>query len=683
MKDSHRFVPRFFLFFSVALFAASASALRAQAPAETVSLILIDGDIREDWPDPGVVGFHRKGTTGPLTVSFTIGGTATRGIDYTVPAGDTITIPDGDQEVWLQFQPANIPLSPAKKTITVTLQSSAAYTFDTTKNAHVKTLALSTVSPQPSTKAAVRFLLQAAFGPDGGFKNVQDVVKRGYDGWITAQFAKPVGLHQPYLSYLNRVKKGDVYADAKNIAWWNRVMGVSSSYPGGPVRAADPLRQRVGFALSEIFVISDRPDDLSNQPIGMSNYYDMLLKGAFGNYRDLLYNVGTHPCMGVYLSHLQNEKGDPEAGTFADENFAREIMQLFSIGLWELNPDGTRKVDDQNQNIPTYDNTTIANMARVMTGFSFGGKKADDFWYPPENYTTPMRMWDEYHDVGPKTIIGGIHLPARTPSDPDIGTAGLADYAAAVDALFNHPNTGPFFCRQLIQKLITSNPSPEYVGRVAAKFANNGSGVRGDLKAVIRAILLDPEARDPQKLTSSTFGKMKEPYLRTVNLVRAFNARAANGNYALNYLGDLHFQQPQSAPSVFNFYKPGFAPAGPINDAGLVGPEFQILNAVTALSVPNYHLNALRYGFNRWGSENPRALVRGNFRQELALVNDVPALLRRLDLLLTGGTLPNEQHEIIREAVERIDDSMWEWKQERIWMAIYLIAAAPEYGILR
>ena len=652
----------------------TATSVRAANPP-TASLVLVDGDMREDWPDRGVVAVHRSRSSGALTLNYSIVGTAVPAQDYTTPATGTITLADGQREGWLEFSPTGQTLSTPTKTIVVTLLPGTGYNVSTDTGEQTATVTIGAASPLPSQKAAVRFLLQAAFGPSGDLRNVTEVMKKGYDRWITEQFKKPVGLQQPYLVARSLATHGRVYSDSKVFSWWARVMN--------PAPTADPLRQRVGFALSEIFVIGDHNDELANQPIGMANYYDMLLKGAFGNYRDLLYNVGTHPCMGVFLTHLQNEKGDPEAGTFADENYAREVMQLFSIGLWELNLDGTRKLDNQGQPIPTYTNTTIKNMAKVMTGFSFGGKKAKGFWWAPDNFTTPMRMWDEFHDVTPKTLLNGVTLPARTASDPDTGAAGLADYNAAVDCLFNHPNVAPFISKQLIQRLVTSNPTPEYVGRVAAKFVDNGQGVRGDLKEVIRTILLDPEARDPLVAQGDTFGKLREPYLRTVNLARALNARAANGTYALNYLEEVHFQQPLSSPSVFNFFKPGYAPAGPVADASLVAPEFQIVNAVTALSVPNYYLSALRYGFNRWGSNNPSALVKPDYRKYLAQVEDVPAILRRLDLLLTGGTLPNEQHQIIREAVEKIRDDMWDWQRERVRMAIYLIATAPEAAVLR
>jgi uncharacterized protein (DUF1800 family) len=672
-RTMHR---RFHRSFLILFFAVCVLTMRTVAPAadtDMVSLILIDGDMRSDWPDRGVVGIRRAGSTGSLSVNFTLSGSALRGTEYTVAAGNSLVIPDGDREAWLECAPTGKTLELPVKSITVTLAPGSGYAVTPDALRQSATIKLGNVSTLPSAKAAVRFLVQAGFGPGGDFKDVEEVMKKGYDRWITDQFARPVGLHQGTVAlYAKRMG-----AAAKPLAWWARAMNSTAK--------ADPLRQRVGFALSEIFVISDRLDDIGNQPVGMANYYDMLLKGAFGNYRDLLYNVGTHPCMGVYLNHLQNEKGDPEKGTFADENFAREVMQLFSIGLWELNQDGTPVLDAKLKAIPTYNNTTIANMARVMTGFSFGGKKAKAFYWADDNYAVPMRMWDEYHDPGAKTLLRNVQIPARPPfveGSVDTGAAGLADFKVAIDCLFNHSNTPPFIGKQLIQKLVTSNPSPGYISRVAGSFINNGSGVRGDLKAVIRAILLDPEARDPRVASNRIAGKMKEPYLRTANLIKATRAKAANGVYRLNYLGEIHFQEPLAAPSVFNFFKPGYAPAGPVNDAGLVAPEFQIVNSVTAFSVPNYYFGSLRSGFNRWGGSG-RDTVKPLLTAELALVNDVAALLRRLDLLLTGGTLPNEQHQVIREAVEAITPDLFDWKAERVRMAIYLIATVPEFGVIK
>ncbi len=675
MKTS-LFKTRFLPALGSLLFAVSA----AHADPDVVSLVLIDGSVRQDWPDPGVVAVHRTGTTGSLVVNFTLGGTALAGVDYTGPAGTSITIPDGDREAWLDFAPKNFAMSKPTKTVIVTLQPGNGYTPSEEKSEQSATVTLLNANGLPGQKEAIRFLNQAAFGPNQDLKNANEVMRLGFDRWVTVQFARPIGLQQPLIQRMDRAKKDGVGGDVKVMSWWKEAMDQSAS--------ADPLRQRVGFALSEIFVISDHLDELWNEPVGMMNYYDMLLKGSFGNYRTLLFNVATHPCMGTYLNHLGNEKGDPAAGTFADEDFAREIMQLMSIGLFELNLDGTPKLDGNNQPIATYDNRIIADMAKVMTGFGFGGKKADSFYDSPENFTGPMRLYDEFHDMTRKVLLNGVVIEAHPEFDPetmkDTGATALADLNVAIDMLFNHPSCPPFICKQLIQKLVTSNPSKEYVERVASKFVNNGAGVRGDIKAVIRAILLDDEARKPQFIGVATSGKMKEPYLRTANLIRALHARAANGVYDLRYLEDIHFQQPMSARNVFNFFRPGYSPAGPVNDAGLVGPEFQILNAVTATEVPNYYFWALQGSdFLRWGSENRRAQIKPNLTAEMKLVNDVPALMRRLDLLLTGGTLPKEEHEVIREAVEAIHTDMWEWKQERVRMAIYLIATSPEFGVIK
>ena len=662
---------------ALVLFGAAHLATTITARAlDTISLVLIDGDMREDWPDHGVVAIRRKQTTSALTVNFTINATARRNVDYTGPDATPVTLPIGVRETWLEFAPTGRDLGVPARALTVRLQPGAGYTVSAVTGEQAVTVRIENISPLPSAKAAVRFLNQAAFGPGNDMANVQDVMTKGYRGWINAQFARPAGLHQPYIKNLIAARSPNLNSDSKSVAWWTHVM---NSQP-----LSDPLRQRVGFALSEIMVISDRLDQLANQPAGMVNYYDTLLEGAFGNYRNLLWNVARHPCMGIYLNHLGNEKGDPVAGTFADENFAREVMQLFSIGLWELNLDGTRKLDAAGNPIPTYDNHTIASMARVMTGFSFGGIGATDFYYARENYTAPMRMWDAHHDLGAKTLLRGMTLPARQASVPDTGAAGLADFSAAIYCLFHHANTPPFICRQLIQKLVTSNPSPAYVARVAGKFVNNGNGVRGDLKAVIMAILMDSEARTPQEGPVLTEGKLKEPYLQTANLVRALGAKPAVGNiYLLNYLEDIHFQQPLSAPSVFNFFKPGYAPAGPVSEAGLVAPEFQIVNAVTAHRLPNYYLSSLQYGFNRWGDSNPNLVVNAPYTAELPLAANVPALLRRLDLLLTGGTLSKEQHQVIREALEQVNSSMYQWRQERVRLAIYLIVTSPEFTVLK
>ena len=419
-------------------------------------------------------------------------------------------------------------------------------------------------------------------------------------------------------------------------------------------------------------MVSDGNGTLQGEWECMISYYDLLLEHAFGNYRDLLLAVARHPAMGIYLSHMGNEKADPETGRFPDENFAREIMQLFSIGLWELNPDGTRKLSG-GAPIPTYDNADITELARVFTGLSWGTGDTNLWWefYWPEVYdlTQPMRMWQRYHDTDAKTLVDGTVLPA--------GQDGQADVAAAVTALAHHPNTGPFLARRLIQRLVTSNPGTGYVARVAAAYADNGSGVTGDLAAVVRAILLDPEAREGARLADPAFGKQREPYLRLVNLGRAFGAVSANGFYELWWLQEAYGMQPFSSPSVFNFFQPDYQPAGPLKDAGLFAPEFQITTAVTGVSVPNHFLTASYDGLNRWPGD-PETDVQLNLLDLLPLAGDIDALLRRLDLVLTCGHLRPEQHQVLREALERIPFTSAE---ERVRMAIYLIGISPEFCI--
>jgi uncharacterized protein (DUF1800 family) len=675
----------------------------------TVTVGVIDAEMREDWPDPAVFVIRRSGGLQPITVSFTITGTATRGTDYTTVPGNQIQIPLGAREVRLAMTPIEEALAEGSEDLILTITGGTGYSLGSTTSA---TATITDASTLPGPEEAARFLIQAGFGPDQDNaadpdiipENVEAVMSMGFDAWIDGQIARPVGLLQPWVDWVSEQSGQpgfNLYGNWKQFSWWGRAMGSLKLRPDAANnQLPDPLRQRVAFALSEILVVSDRPEQLAVEQRGVANYYDLLVTHAFGNYEDLLYDVATHPAMGMYLSHLNNQKANPALKLYPDENFAREIMQLFTIGLWELNEDGTRKTypvghAQAGQPIPTYDNDDITELARVFTGLTFADKN-----FPGSNgdYTQPMKMWDASHDCEPKTLLGGLQLPARTPSSGNTGTAGLADVAAAVKNLFNHPNVGPFLSRQLIQRLVTSNPSPAYVGRVAAKFANNGMNVRGDLGAVVKAILLDPEAREASSLTNPAWGKMREPFLRVVNLATAFNAASQSGHYALDQFTLDHLQDPMSAPSVFNYFLPGHSPPGELTQQGYVAPEFQILNASTAITGPNYFRNALAgNNLHRYGSA-PEHSVRLNLDAELAMIvpaaqiqDDVPAgpaidpdpLLRRLDLVLTGGTLEPEQFQIIREAMLRIPPGSWEWHRQRLNLAIYLIVTSAEFNVLR
>ncbi|MBI3879166.1 MAG: DUF1800 family protein [Verrucomicrobia bacterium] len=672
--------------------------------ASVVTVSALDPLMFERWPDPGLVAIRRSGGLTPITVTFALGGTAVPGADYTSSATNSIFIPAGSREVWLELYPiADTNDVELTETITVTLLAGAGYSLGTNLVANL-TLANETTNSPPNPKSAARFLIQAAFGPDsapaGGVPpNLTNVMALGFGGWIDDQFAKPLGYLQPFVDWCAIYGNSNgLYGNWKEYSWWNRAMGVNVLRPDSPTNTvADPLRQRVAFALSEILVTSDRPEALAVEQPGMANYYDLMVKHAFGNYRNLLYDVATHPVMGIYLSHLGNQKAVPASNIYPDENFAREIMQLFTIGLWQLNADGTRVLGTNGQQIATYNNSDITELARVFTGLSFGNNAT--FTLYPRDYTVPMKGFDAYHDCNAKTLLGGFATPARTPSAGNLGTATLADVDAAVSNLFAHPNVGPFLGTRLIQRLVTSNPSTGYVARVSAAFADNGSGVRGDLKAVVKAILLDPEARDPAMISQPTFGKLREPFLRVVNFARAFNAAASSNFYALDQFTLDHMEDPMNAPSVFNFFLPAHSPPGPLTTAGLVAPEFQIINASSAISGPNYFWQVIDADdLHRWGSGDPTHTVHLNTTNELAMLcpaaqisNDVPAgpaadpdaLLRRLDLALTGGTLSPQQFQIIREAMLRVGTSTWQWHRERLRLAIYLIVTSPDFNVLR
>ena len=370
------------------------------------------------------------------------------------------------------------------------------------------------------------------------------------------------------------------------------------------VTAPDQLRQRVAFALSEIFVVSDVASSLAQQPEALANYYDTLANDAFGNFRQLLQDATLSPVMGNYLNMLRNAAAIPSKGTSADENYAREIMQLFTIGLNMLNPDGTLQLDTSGQPIPTYNNTTIVQTANVFTGWSYHSTLATpSFTGGAADWYNPMQLYTTFHDNTAKTIVSTTATGAPVVIPANQG--GAADLKMELDALFNHQNTGPFFCRQLIQRLVTSNPSPGYVYRVAQVFANDGTGTRGNLAAVVKAILLDYEARSSAVVNDASFGKLKEPHQRQTALYRAFNANSQEGRFAIFSADQTLGQAALRSPTVFNFFLPAFVPPGMLAAAGLDGPEFQITTASTAIVVPNAALQ-LDLHRDHAGADNTR-----------------------------------------------------------------------------
>ncbi len=422
-----------------------------------------------------------------------------------------------------------------------------------------------------------------------------------------------------------------------------------TAFARAAMQGEDQLRQRVAFALSQILVASRRDANLENQPLGMADFYDIFVRRAFGNYRDVLLDVALHPCMGRYLSHVGNQKAIPAINQYPDENFAREFMQLFSIGLWELNPDGTRQVNGSGQNIPTYTNTEITQLARVLTGLWFGGHSWGEGGWNDADHATPMTMHPDRHDFGSKTLLHGIVIPAR----PATAADGMHDIADAMRILFEHPNSAPFIGKQLIQFLVTDNPSPAYVQRVSAVFANNGSGVRGDLAAVVRAILLDIEARDPRYGENvATYGRLKEPVIRTMALARAFGLKDA-ANFLWWDWGeffDASRQEPTRSPSVFNFYRPEYRAAGLLTTNDLAGPVFQITDSFSSIAFPNKLWDIMERGFSLWETyQFPLDLSR-----QSALAATPELLVDQLNTLFCAGRMSAATRTIVLNAINQI-----------------------------
>jgi uncharacterized protein (DUF1800 family) len=510
-----------------------------------------------------------------------------------------------------------------------------------------------------SASAAARLLTQATFGPTR--REIDSLTGQSLEAWITAQLALPFTSHRAAVladvAAFGGAGENEIGAGNRQAAWFKTVL-----------TAPDQLRQRVAFALSELFVVSDVS---LGQPYteGLTHYYDLLGQGAFGNFRTLLENVTLSPIMGTYLSHLRNAKADPASGTSPDENFAREVMQLFTIGLHQLHPDGTLRLGPDALPLPTYDLATITETARVFTGWAFPSGNPNAFRSAPPDYIASLQLYPAFHDDGAKRIVGGVNLPAAQ--------GGAKDLQLTLDALFEHANTPPFIARHLIQRLVTSNPSPAYVYRVAARFRDNGAGRRGDLAATVRAVLTDYEARSPALLANVGHGKLKEPLLRLTALLRGFGAAAQNGRYLGNNsvanFTNLEIPFAQAAlrsPTVFNFFSPHYVLPGPLARAGLVVPEFEITDTNHAISTPNFLRAAV---FVR--SLNNATAVALNLTRELELLATPDALLDHLALVLCAGALPADVRTRVRAALAALPANTP--PEEQVQTAIILLAADP------
>ncbi len=554
---------------------------------------------------------------------------------------------------------------------------------------------------------AARFLAQATFGPKKS--EIDSLAGGNLDTWITAQIALPYTSHQIAVR-----DDRTTYGGSGSFTNWNAIHPPNrqSAWFKNALTAPDQLRQRVAYALSQILVISDVSLGGDNQTEPVAHYYDVLGQGAFGNFRTLLENVTLHPMMGNYLSSLRNGKANPVAGTTPDENYAREIMQLFTIGLSMLQPDGTLALGSDGLPVPTYNQTTITELAKIFTGWSYfgttnfrsGGGSVDSF-------TRPMILFPAFHDDGIKNLSPVLETPIPA------AQGGVRDLQLTLDALFTHPNTAPFISKQLIQRLVTSNPSPAYVYRVAQRFVNNGSGVRGDLGAVVRAILTDHEARSPVVAANPSYGKLKEPILRLTSLLRSFNASSTSGrflgyrntvdgvpitsatprpataaqiNQAPNAFSATRFDNVQTslaqaamrAPTVFNFYRPDYVLPGPLATAGLVAPEFEITDDNFAISLPNALRNYVNAAIPTTGGvPTPAApyVVIPDFTFEQTLVATPAALVDHLNLVLASGSLTSATRTRITTALTALPTATS--PIDRVRNAVLLVLTAPGAAI--
>lgn len=530
---------------------------------------------------------------------------------------------------------------------------------------------------------AARFLTQATFGPT--ISEIARVRRIGYNAWLADQVALAPSLHRPYLE-AQATAGIDVYQNSRMEAWWLHAL-----------RGPDQLRQRVAFALSELLVVSDRSGAIEGQPIAMAHYYDLLVGGAFGNYRSLLQQVTLSPVMGHYLSMFKNRKPDATLSIRPDENYAREVMQLFSIGLVQLASDGSVVLAGGNPQ-PTYTQDTIRGFAHVFTGWNWAGCPGVDggqdwrWEYCPSgpvdwpnpgwnaSWFLPMEPWQTYHaSAGDKQLLvyPNVALPNGLLAG---GGSAQSDLQAALDNLFHHPNVAPFVSRHLIRRLVSSNPSPAYVGRVSAVFANNGLGVRGDLAAVVRAVLMDVEARTLPG-DDSRRGKLREPLLRLSQLWRGFDGRADDGRYrewnAESFLG----QAPLRSPSVFNFFLPDYRPPGELYALGMNAPEFQITTDTTIASVASSLGAKVFWSWRGGGNTSPEAIL-VDLAPELAIAADPVRLVDRHDLLLMGRTMSPFMFQTLVSHLGTFPNTT-DGRRERVQNAIWLIMSSPEYAIER
>lgn len=547
------------------------------------------------------------------------------------------------------------------------------------------------VVEKPATRAeAARFLTQASFGPVDA--DIERLMAVGYAAWIDEQLALPPTSHRATW------EAADLAIKAVTPAGGAGPDQVVESFWKQAVTGPDQLRGRVAYALSQIFVISMADDTVNNNPRAVADWLDMLGTQGLGSYRGLLEAVSLHPMMGIYLSHLRNQKASSRTGRVPDENYAREVMQLFSIGLVELEEDGSARTS-AGQAVATYTPADITGMAHVFTGWSwacpdwpdnacFATGSANGNSDPDRSFK-PMRGYPQFHSTEAKAFLG-VTLPAKSASDPP------GDLKVALDTLAAHANVGPFIGRQLIQRLVTSNPSPAYVRAVARAFADNGAGVRGDMKAVVKAVLMHPEARQ----MSATAGKLREPVLKLAAYLRAFPHHSDSGRWRVGNTDDPAGslgQTPLRSPSVFNFYRPGYVAPGTAAAAqGLVAPEMQITHETSAAAWVNTMRDNIASGVGQVngtldGVVLNRRDIQPDFSAELALAADPTVLVERVagrlsysagtelkaDIAAAVGRIVIPSLDTVGSNQAAIDGA----RRNRVQAAILLVLASPEFQV--
>ena len=510
---------------------------------------------------------------------------------------------------------------------------------------------------QATPADAARVAEQSSFGPTDA--SVAQIQQAGFDAYLSSQFSLPA---TGYGGLVNQDVDPNSSVTCPSGAVATCFRGSYTAFPvqlkfyQNALTGQDQLRQRVALALSEILVASDV--EVSGT-YAIAQYQQMLLDNAFGNFRDILFKVTLSPAMGDYLNMANSSKGSP------NENFGREVLQLFSVGVFQLNQDGTQKLDAQANPIPTYDQSVITGFAAVFTGFSFPARpgQTPKFFAPPY-YIGQMVSFAANHDTGTKKLLNGVTLPAGQTPDKDVNDA--------IDNIFNHPNVGPFIGTRLIQQLVTSNPSPAYVSRVAAAFNSNGSGVRGDMQAMIRAILLDVEARGDVK-TDANYGKLREPALLMASVMRALGG-SSDGVYLNSRSGQM-IQRVFSSPSVFNFYPPDYGLPG----SDVLSPEFAISNTATSLQRANI-MNELILG----AAIKPDTTVAGSTGTTIdwtslqALAADSAKLTDKLNSLMLHNTMSSAMRNTVIGAVEAVPATD---PLKRAKTAVYLVASSAQYMV--